>query len=104
MITEIVGGFIYVASVMGTTGARSNVEHNTTDLIKRIRKHTDIPLCVGFGISQPEHVKEVLDAGADGAIVGSALINIIEDNLDNEEVMFGCIAEYIQSMKDATKR
>ena len=104
MITEIVGGFIYVASVMGTTGARSNVEHNTTDLIKRIRKHTDIPLCVGFGISQPEHVKEVLDAGADGAIVGSALINIIEDNLDNEDVMFGCIAEYIQSMKDATKR
>lgn len=103
-ITEIVGGFIYVASVMGTTGVRKKVEHNTTDLIKRIRKHTNLPLCVGFGISKPEHIKEVLDAGADGAIVGSALINIIENNLDNEDVMFGSIAEYVQSMKEATKR
>lgn len=103
-ITELVGGFIYVTSVMGTTGVRNTVENNTTDLIKRIRSHTDIPLCVGFGISKPEHVKEVLDAGADGAIVGSALINIIENNLDNEDVMFGNIAQYIQEMKDATRR
>lgn len=102
-ITKIVGGFIYIASVMGTTGARGEVEHNTTELIKRIRSHTDIPLCVGFGISKPEHVKEVLDAGADGAIVGSALINIIADNLENEDVMFAEIADYITLMKDATK-
>jgi len=103
-ITKIVGGFIYIASVMGTTGARSEVEHNTTDLIKRIREDTDIALCVGFGISKPEHVKEVLDAGADGAIVGSALINIIADNLDNKDVMFAEIADYIQIMKEATRR
>ena len=43
-ITKIVGGFIYIASVMGTTGARTEVEHNTTELIKRIRKHAKIPL------------------------------------------------------------
>lgn len=103
-ITEIVGGFIYIASVMGTTGARKEVEHNTTELIKRIRKHTTIPLCVGFGISQAEHVKEVLDAGADGAIVGSALINIIEDNLSNHDVMFAEISNNIQIMKEATRR
>ena len=102
-ITDIVGGFIYIASVMGTTGARTQVEHNTTELIKRIREHTDIPLCVGFGISKPEHVHEVLDAGADGAIVGSALINIIADNLDNKDVMFGEITDYIQIMKEATR-
>ena len=103
-ITEIVGGFIYIASVMGTTGARNEVEHDTTELIKRIRKHTKIPLCVGFGISKPEHVKEVLEAGADGAIVGSALINIIANNLDNKDVMFGEIADYVQLMKEATRR
>lgn len=102
-ITKIVGGFIYIASVMGTTGARTEVEHNTTELIKRIRKHTMIPLCVGFGISQPEHVKEVLDAGADGAIVGSALINIIEAKMDNPDVMFAEIADYVQIMKEATR-
>lgn len=103
-ITKIVGGFIYIASVMGTTGARKEVEHDTTELIKRIREHTDIPLCVGFGISKPEHVKEVLDAGADGAIVGSALINIIAENLENQDVMFGEIADYVQIMKKATVR
>ena len=89
---------------MGTTGARNNVENNTTELIKRIREHTPLPLCVGFGISRPEHVKEVLCAGADGAIVGSALINIIAEHLDNEDVMFAEIADYIQVMKEATRR
>lgn len=103
-ITKVVGGFIYVASVMGTTGARTEVEHDSTDLIKRVREHTDIPLCVGFGISKPKHVKQVLDAGADGAITGSALINIIEDNLDNKEKMIQDIKEYTQDMKKATKR
>lgn len=103
-ITEIVGGFIYIASVMGTTGARTNVENNTKELIKRIRKHTDIPLCVGFGISRPEHVKEVLCAGADGAIVGSALINIIAEHLDNKDVMFAEITDYVRVMKKATRR
>ncbi len=102
-ITKIVGGFIYIASVMGTTGARNKVEHNTTELIKRIREHTEIPLCVGFGISKPEHVKEVLNAGADGAIVGSALINIIADNIENHDVMFREISDYIQIMKEATR-
>ena len=92
-ITKKVGGFIYIASVMGTTGARTEIESNTTELIKRIKKHTTIPTCVGFGISKPEHVKEVLDAGSDGAIVGSALINIIADNLDNTNEMFSKIKE-----------
>ncbi|WP_323736810.1 tryptophan synthase subunit alpha [Methanosphaera sp. ISO3-F5] len=102
-ITKIVGGFIYIASVMGTTGARKEVEHNTTELIKRIREHTRIPLCVGFGISEPEHVHKVLDAGADGAIVGSALINIIEEYLDNETVMIREISDYMKKMKEATR-
>lgn len=102
-ITKIIGGFIYVASVMGTTGARQEVAHDSTELIKRVREHTDLPLCVGFGISKPEHVKEVLEAGSDGAIVGSAILNIIEDNLNNEDVMFAKIADYIHEMKEATK-
>lgn len=103
-ITKNVGGFIYLASVMGTTGARTRVEHDTTELIKRIKKHTDIPICVGFGISKEEHVREVLNAGSDGAIVGSALINIIADNLENYDDMFMKIADYIKTMKAATMR
>ena len=88
---------------MGTTGARAEVEFNTTELIKRIKKHTTIPTCVGFGISKPEHVKKVLSAGADGAIVGSALINIIADNLNNYEEMFSKIEEYVKIMKKSTR-
>ena len=54
--------------------------HHKNLLIKRIKKHTKKPLCVGFGISRPEHVKSIIKAGADGAIVGSAIVNIIEKN------------------------
>ena len=88
---------------MGTTGARTEVETNTTELIKRIKEHTNIPVCVGFGISEPEHVKKVLNAGSNGAIVGSALINIIANNLDNRNEMFLKIKKYVKIMKNATR-
>ncbi|MBO7719315.1 MAG: tryptophan synthase subunit alpha [Methanosphaera sp.] len=103
-ISEIVGGFIYVASVMGTTGVRKEVEHNTKELVKRIKKNTDIPICVGFGISQEKHVKEVLEAGSDGAIVGSAIINIIKENLDDKNKLYEEITDYTRRMKNATRR
>ncbi len=102
-ICEYVSGFVYIASVMGTTGVRDSVETDTTELIKRIRENTSLPLCVGFGISKPEHVKKVLSAGSDGAIVGSALIKIIEENYENEDLMFEKIVDYISLMKEATK-
>lgn len=103
MICQMVSGFIYIASVMGTTGVRDEVEHDTTELIRKIRSHTSLPLCVGFGISSPEHVREVLNAGSDGAIVGSALIKIIEEYIEDEDLMFDRIVEYTKSMKDATR-
>ena len=102
-ITEIVGGFIYVASVMGTTGVRSEVENNTKELIRRIKSNTDIPICVGFGISKEKHAKEVLDSGADGAIVGSAIINIIKENLNDKNKLYEEITDYTRNMKNATK-
>lgn len=102
-ISEFAKGFIYVASVMGTTGARTTVEHNTTNLIKRIKKHSDLPLCVGFGISKPKHVKEIISAGSDGAIVGSALINIIADNINDKDKMMDEISKYVIKMKDSTR-
>ena len=103
-ISSIGSGFIYAASVMGTTGIRNNVEKNTTELIKRIKNGCKLPVCVGFGISRPEHVEEILSAGADGAIVGSAIINIIEENLDNEEEMLKKVSKYVKNMKQSTKR
>ena len=69
----------------GVTGAKTTVEDSTVQLIKRVLPFTagKIPLAVGFGISKPEHVKRIIAAGADGAIVGSAFINIIQKNKPN---------------------
>ncbi|MDP3724943.1 MAG: tryptophan synthase subunit alpha [Nanoarchaeota archaeon] len=71
-------GFIYIVSVLGVTGARAEVEPRTIQLVKNLKQETDLPLVVGFGISTPEHVKTLRMAGADGAIVGSALIKYME--------------------------
>ncbi len=73
------GGFIYCVSVLGVTGARAAVERSgrLRRLVERVRNCTDLPVAVGFGISTPEHVQEVA-AYADGAAVGSALINAID--------------------------
>jgi len=70
-------GFIYVVSLTGVTGARQSLAANLGDVLTRVRRHTSLPLVVGFGISQPAHVAEVARL-ADGAIVGSALIAHLE--------------------------
>jgi tryptophan synthase alpha chain len=70
-------GFIYVVSLTGTTGARQSLAAGLDELLARVRRHTDLPLVVGFGISRPEHVAEVARI-ADGAIVGSATVARLE--------------------------
>ncbi len=70
-------GFIYVVSLTGVTGARASLSTNLATVIERLRRLTDLPLVVGFGISSPAHVAEVAQI-ADGAIVGSALIAQLE--------------------------
>lgn len=101
-------GFLYVVSVKGTTGARESILNETLDTITRIAKYfpeeNHIPICVGFGISQPTHVEQIIKLGADGVIVGSAIIKIIEENASNPEKMRHIVTEYIRSMKNATKK
>lgn len=70
-------GFIYVVSLKGVTGARSTISNDLGDFISRIRKTTDKPLCVGFGISTPEQAQRVAGL-ADGVIIGSRILDIIE--------------------------
>lgn len=68
-------GFIYLVSVTGVTGMRSQVQTRVKDVIAEIRSITDKPIAVGFGISSPEQARQVIDWGADGVIVGSAFVN-----------------------------
>jgi tryptophan synthase alpha chain len=77
-IAELAGGFIYCVALTGVTGARSALWSGLPEFLQRVRRHTDVPLVVGFGISTPQHVAEVGRVAA-GAIVASALINVIEE-------------------------
>ncbi|MCL5959160.1 MAG: tryptophan synthase subunit alpha, partial [Chloroflexi bacterium] len=89
-------GFIYCVSLTGVTGARTSVPDKLGDFLSRVRRHTDLPLAVGFGISKREHI-EIVTKWADGAIVGSALIDLIE-RLPEKERRSG-VQKYIRGLK-----
>jgi len=72
-------GFLYVISRLGVTGARERLGADAEPLVRRIRRHSDLPLALGFGISRPEHVAEV-GRWADAAVVGSGLVNVIAEH------------------------
>jgi tryptophan synthase alpha chain len=93
--------FIYCVSRTGVTGARSEIPAELPHLIGKIREHASVPVCVGFGISTPEHVKQIKEM-ADGAVVGSALVNIIAQYGDSPQLL-SKVHEYAHSMKDATR-
>lgn len=104
LISQESSGFIYAVSRLGVTGAKSDLQSSTLQLVKRIKRFTIKPICVGFGISKPKHVKEVLKAGADGVIIGSAIVKLIEKNLHDKEKMFKEIYTYVKSMKKSTQK
>ena len=99
-------GFIYLISLMGVTGTRETVAQITKDTIKRIKQRTSgiLPVLVGFGISQPEHAKTIVEAGADGVIIGSAIVNMIKANLNDYLKMEIEMVEFVSSIKNAIKR
>lgn len=97
MISKEAEGFIYIVSSLGVTGTRSEITTNLDDLVAAVRKNTDIPCAIGFGISTPEQAAKMA-AASDGVIVGSAIIKIIEKY---GKVSAEPVGEYIKSMKNA---
>jgi len=71
-------GFLYAISRLGVTGARSEVADGAEDMVRRIRRVSDLPVALGFGISKPDHVRQI-GQWADAAVVGSALVNVIAE-------------------------
>ena len=95
------GSFIYCVSLSGVTGARTALPSSLRSFILRVREHSKeyhLPLAVGFGLSTPEHIAEVTSY-ADGAVVGSALVNLIDKNDESEQVE--AVKRYIQSLRQA---
>ncbi|CAM2076927.1 MAG: tryptophan synthase subunit alpha [uncultured Clostridium sp.] len=90
-------GFIYVVSSMGVTGVRSEINTDIGKMVQFIKEVTDVPCAVGFGINNPNQVREISEV-ADGVIVGSAIVKIIEKNGENvNEELF----KYVSEMKHA---
>ncbi len=91
-------GFLYLIAFYGVTGAREKIEEETLNKIRFIKKHSNIPLAVGFGVSKPEHVVKYLSSGADGVVIGSKLIDIVMKEKNYKKRL----REFLMELKDAT--
>ena len=99
MIAKEAEGFLYIVSSLGVTGVRSEIKTDLSSIVKVVRENTDVPCAIGFGISTPEQAKKMADI-SDGAIVGSAIIKLLEKYGKDAPKYIG---EYVQSMKDALR-
>lgn len=95
-------GYVYLLSRAGVTGTDVQMQAPASELIERLQSAGSAPVLLGFGISKPEHVSNTIKAGADGAISGSAVVAIIEENLDNGEQQVAQLKHFVASMKAAT--
>jgi tryptophan synthase alpha chain len=92
-------GFIYLVSVTGVTGTRTKVESRVQDLLMELRTLTDKAIGVGFGISQPEHARQIREWGADAVIVGSAFVKRLSEGAPKEGLK--AIEAFCRSLKIA---
>jgi tryptophan synthase alpha chain len=100
-IADKTTGFIYTVSLLGVTGARDQVSNSVQGLVHDIKAITDLPVCVGFGVSSVEHARAIALAGADGVIIGSKLVSLIETHLDHKPDMLKAIGQFIQKVRNA---
>ena len=97
MIAKEAEGFIYIVSSLGVTGTRSEITTDLDKIVKVVRENTDVPCAIGFGISTPEQAHKMAET-ADGVIIGSAVIKILEKYGKESPVHIG---EYVKEIKQA---
>jgi tryptophan synthase alpha chain len=101
LIASRTTGFIYTVSVLGVTGSRERLSDTVEELVGKLKELTSVPVCVGFGISKPEHAATVAQAGADGVIIGSKVVGLIESNLGSTERILAEISAFLGEVKGA---
>jgi len=101
-IAQKSSGFLYYISLMGVTGAREKLSTTIRKKITEIKKLTNKPIAVGFGISKPEHIKEI-GRFADGIVVGSAVVKLIE-KYGKQKKLFKEVGDFVKSMNQALKQ
>ncbi|PON95014.1 Tryptophan synthase, alpha chain [Trema orientale] len=99
-IVEAAEGFVYLVSSVGVTGTRQSVSGRVEGLLREIKEATTKPVAVGFGISKPEHVKQVAGWGADGVIIGSAIVKLLGEAKSPEEGLKE-LENFVKSLKSA---
>ncbi len=97
MIAKEAEGFLYIVSSLGVTGTRSEIKTDLSSIVKVVRQNTSIPCAIGFGISTPEQARKMADI-ANGAIVGSAIIKLLEKYGKDAPSYIG---DYVKEMKAA---
>lgn len=100
LIAQAATGFIYCVSVVGTTGARDSLPPELVTYLDELRRLTDKPLAVGFGVSRPEQAAG-LAPHADGVIVGSAIVRIIEEHLQEPAEAVAQVERFVRAMVEA---
>jgi tryptophan synthase alpha chain len=98
-VAEHASGFVYCVSLAGVTGVRQHMTAGLEDFLARVRGHTDLPLAVGFGISERQHVEQV-GAVADGAVIGSAFVNVVRDAPRDERA--AAVRSFMERMSGRT--
>jgi tryptophan synthase alpha chain len=92
-------GFIYTVSLLGVTGSRTALSNTVEGLVRQLKSLTSVPVCVGFGVSTPEHAKTIADAGADGVIIGSKLVAMIESHPNDPQAAVAQITQFLGQVK-----
>jgi tryptophan synthase alpha chain len=97
-------GFVYCVSLRGVTGARASMSGDVADLLARVRRHTRVPLLVGFGVARPEHVAALREAGADAVVVASALVDLVDRTPPDqrEESVRRFVGDLVDAARGAT--
>src|SRR5512143_395707 len=98
LVCKVSQGFVYYVSLTGVTGARAGVQSSVEESLKKIKAHTDKPVAVGFGISTPDQAAQIARWGADGVIVGSALVKVIEEN-GNSPALVEKATAFVKTLK-----
>jgi tryptophan synthase alpha chain len=95
MISKVSKGFIYMVSSTGVTGVRSSFSESLREVLKIIKNTVNLPVAVGFGVSENEHIKELSKMNVQGAIVGSAIIKVISEYKENKKLLLNKVSEFI---------
>ena len=107
-VAEVGRGFVYTVAHLGVTGVRDEVDDGLDAVFARVARTTRLPALAGFGISTPQHVHRVVEAGAAGAIVGSALVRTIEDHPHDRDAarvaMYAAAAPRAEAAHNTTRK